>query len=74
MQIRFIMAEQNSWKIKLADLKASGISLMQPASDHVIKMRLYLLADNGFLKLTESEDQIIDVEIPIEPKDDEMAA
>ncbi|CRK94624.1 CLUMA_CG008124, isoform A [Clunio marinus] len=66
MQIRFIMKERECWKLKFNDLLPL-VSLVNETTEHIIKMRLWFLEDEKYVKLTWSEDEkdIIEVEIPI---------
>lgn len=66
MQIRFIMKARDTWKMKFDDLLPQ-LSLLQPKRPRVFEMRLWVLADAGFVKLTfKDEDEHVDeVEIEI---------
>lgn len=61
------MKQNGAWKMKYNDLKEK-LQLLKEVKDRVIEMRLILLADEGYLKLTyldEDEKHIDDVEIVV---------
>lgn len=70
MQIRFIMKERDLWKLKYDDLRPM-LSLIGETSDHIIKMRLWLLEDQGLVNLSWTDDgnDIKAIEIPVREKE-----
>jgi hypothetical protein len=72
MQIRFIMAERNTWKMSFEELHPM-VSFLNPDLPTIrVQLRFELLAEFNLLKLTMTpdEDHIVDVEMPVvEPMD-----
>jgi hypothetical protein len=66
MQIRFLMAQNNKWKMSFDELYPK-ISLLKNNTKKFIAMRLILLSEFKFLKLemTDDEKHILSVEIPV---------
>lgn len=60
------MRERNCWKLKLADI-IDELELLKNNEPKFIELRLLLIAELNLIKLTLSEDEehIIDIEIPI---------
>ena len=71
MQVRCIMRSQNNWKINFDEL-LTKISLLDPKAKRIsYENRFFLLSDYKFVKLTltEDEEHIVEVEIPINQKE-----
>lgn len=60
------MRERNIWKLKLADI-IDQLELLKNNQPQFIEMRLMLIAEIGLFKLTltEDEEHIVDIEIPV---------
>lgn len=61
------MAERNTWKMPFTEIRPLVSLLNADAKTRIIRMRFMLLAEFKFLKLTLSDDEnhIVDVEIPV---------
>ena len=68
------MKSRGSWKLKFDEILPL-VTLHQPVTKKEFEMRLYLLADYEFVELTMSEDDedITEVEIPIGRQQDNDA-